>query len=64
MTVKTSEEYVATGGVICPFCESSNIRGASLESSHGHVYQDCECDDCGKEWTDEYVLTGYSPVNS
>lgn len=57
----TPQEYVAYDGIRCPFCESNTAETiGSLESNHGMVFQDCECRDCGKQWTDEYSLTGYS----
>jgi hypothetical protein len=55
----TEAEYSGVGGNCCPFCRSENITGGSVEINNGGAYQTVGCDDCDKEWTDTYALTGY-----
>ena len=57
----TSKEYVDKQGVICPCCQAHSVRGMSeLQHDSCYIWQDCKCDHCNAEWTDEYTLTGYS----
>jgi hypothetical protein len=56
-----SEEYVARGGVRCPYCNRTNIEGdCEVYTDVGMAWQDMSCIDCNAEWVDEYSLTGYS----
>ena len=64
MNQMTPEQYTACGGVRCPFCNSHDIEAGSTTVEQGKIYQDVECNACGKEWTDEYKLTGYVEVNA
>ena len=57
----TNKEYVDYGGNHCPVCLSSDIRSAAqMQHDATNCWQDCKCDNCDAEWTDEYNLTGYS----
>ena len=57
----TSDEYVASQGNKCPACLSVHIRSAGqMQHDVTNCWQDCKCDSCDAEWTDEYNLTGYS----
>lgn len=62
MEKMTNEQYVEAGGICCPYCKCANIRVTSrIETGDTiHAFQDCKCNNCGKEWTEEYVLTGYT----
>jgi len=60
--MKLSEEaiqsYVETGGMDCPYCGSNDLECGRMDIySHG-ASQPCSCNQCGKEWTDDYSLTG------
>lgn len=56
-TTAQVEKYIASGGVICPACGSHDIGGASIGVEAGHAFQNVSCNDCGADWTDEYILT-------
>lgn len=57
----TSNEYVAKHGNECPSCLSVDIRSTeSMQHDEATCWQECKCNDCDAEWTDEYSLTGYS----
>lgn len=58
LTLEQIEKYIDDGGVRCPYCGSENITGSYPETDVGESWQDVECDDCGKEWTDLYRLVG------
>jgi predicted Zn-ribbon and HTH transcriptional regulator len=50
--------YLSLNGTICPFCKSENIGGGDFDTGNTMVFLPIRCDNCGKEWTDEYTLTG------
>lgn len=52
--------YLANQGVRCPFCHSNNIEAGTGEINAGDAFQKVVCNDCEKEWTDEYKLVGFS----
>ncbi len=58
--VMTPEEYAEKGGVLCPACKLGDIEGRQVDISADHAFQQCTCNACHAEWTDEYKLTGYS----
>ena len=56
-----SKEYVAKGGVRCPYCNRTDIEGdGEVSTDVGVAWQNMSCIDCNAEWRDEYTLTGYS----
>lgn len=64
----TAKEYVENDGIVCPFCHTTDGVQAQgkAEVSGTTAFQSVECMEflggCGAEWTDEYVLSNYSPV--
>jgi len=60
ITAATQAQYLYNSGALCPFCDSSNIEAQNLEMDGAQAWSDCTCNDCQKEWKDEYTLTGYS----
>lgn len=56
LTEEQRATYLATRGLLCPFCETDNIEGGSVEVNDGGAMQECNCADCGEEWTDIYKL--------
>ena len=58
LTEQQIAEYLDQGGVICPYCESLNIEGDSVEVDAGGSTQVVTCADCGASWYDCYTLTG------
>jgi len=59
-TAASVDQYVDQSGALCPFCGSSNVEAQNLEMDGACAWSDCTCNDCNKEWKDEYALTGYS----
>lgn len=61
--IEKNEEYIKRGGVICPYCESDNIRPTTRpQESGGDFYQDIVCGDCKKIWTDVYSLIKFEEI--
>jgi NTP pyrophosphatase (non-canonical NTP hydrolase) len=55
------EEYLKNEGGKCPGCGCVSFYTPSApEVSGTAAYQNCRCELCGLEWTDEYTLTGIS----
>ncbi len=51
--------YVRQGGIKCPFCQSAEISGNSVEIDAGTASQEVSCGSCHKSWTDLYSLVGF-----
>jgi hypothetical protein len=49
------QEYLRQGG--CLFCGSPNTEGGSYDYQWPELGQKVRCLDCGRTWTDVYVLT-------
>ncbi len=59
LTERNAEKYVATGGKICPFCESDKVvNDGNIFFLDEGVAQHIRCLNCGKGWRDIYRLTG------
>ena len=56
MTKPDKDRYIADGGVNCPYCQSADIAGESIEIDGKCAYQDISCLACGKKWRDLYGL--------
>jgi transposase-like protein len=57
--VRSSEEYVERNGLVCPACDSESIEAGSIEVEGSAGWCNVFCHDCGSEWVDEFLLTGY-----
>lgn len=55
----TSQEYVEECGDKCPFCHGKNINVLDTWADIGGMSREVECHDCGKLWTENFVLCGY-----
>ena len=54
-----SSKYAFNGGSSCPKCGSENLSSTdSLDHCGDRAYQNCHCEDCNVEFTDEYRLVG------
>jgi hypothetical protein len=59
----TDAQYIAIKGVRCPSCGSSDVSGSHLEVDAGTAFQPMTCSECGANWSDSYVLSGYSDLD-
>lgn len=56
MNREQAAEYLANGGTACPYCKSFNIEADRFD--HDIEGQVVRCNDCDKQWQDNYTLTG------
>ena len=56
----TNDEYVKTRGLLCPVCKSNDNTVNDCEYYGGKHFEYMECYSCGKTWTAEYNLVGYT----
>ena len=60
MSTLTQKEYIESEGLACPVCKlKGNAEGGSVDIDGGAAYQNCNCTECGAEWTDYYQLAGF-----
>lgn len=52
------DNYVKRDCGRCPYCQSHDIVGDSLEVDGNQVTQGVSCSECERSWTDVYTLTG------
>jgi transcription elongation factor Elf1 len=54
LTKEQKEKYLKNGTNLCPFCESSDIVGGSVEIDGAVAWQEVSCSECGEVWQDVY----------
>ena len=52
------KDYMARGGLYCPFCNSDNIDGGHFQADNLEAWRTVVCGDCGEEWTELFDLVG------
>lgn len=55
----TQEEYVASLGIRCPFCNTEEIETSHFDFYDGYAIVDVSCCKCNAEWHETYHLAGY-----
>lgn len=56
----TDEQYVATGGHICPSCRTvGQLTAGRYEADGAEVAFEVACEKCGFHFLDVYRLVGY-----
>lgn len=60
LTQEQADKYLKNGGVRCPYCNSDDISGDSVEVDIGSASQEMFCHDCNATWNDLYTLSGIS----
>jgi len=53
------KRYVRFKGTRCPFCDSTDIVGQSVNIDGGGASQEVGCSACDREWIDLYQLVGF-----
>jgi len=62
LTDEQVSNYLATGGLRCPRCNSSEIEGnGNVELDAGIAWQNIVCNTCEFEWADVYQLVSVDP---
>lgn len=46
----------------CPYCQSTDITGDSIEVDGDGASQHISCSHCHEQWIDTYELTGFQPA--
>ncbi|MDD5547062.1 MAG: hypothetical protein PHO67_07930 [Candidatus Omnitrophica bacterium] len=54
LTSEQVGDYIESGGANCPFCESDQIEGGSIEVDGEIASQNMTCNACDKKWTDNF----------
>lgn len=60
----TDKMYLDKGGGICPFCQSDQIEGGSIDIDGDTAAQRVGCLVCDHEWFDLYKLIGFDPIDT
>lgn len=55
ITKKIQEKYQEDPNH-CPFCGSDDITADQFEAEDRSAWRTVECNDCGKEWREVFVL--------
>ena len=58
LTVGQVRKYCKGNGVSCLFCGSIDLSYGEWDTQDFAVYRNVTCGGCGKEWQDQYKLTG------
>ena len=58
LTKEQEQKYIDHGGVICPYCLSTDITSGHIESDAAIAWAKVSCNCCDKQWQDLYTLTG------
>lgn len=62
---EASDKYVRAWGLICPTCESNDIRAdAQLEVDTATAWGECHCENCGSTWQEIYSLSGIAKLET
>lgn len=60
--IMTDEEYVEAGGLQCPYCRSTNIKGERFDGEGRHVWSEVHCNECEADWVDIYTLASFEKL--
>ncbi len=55
LTLKDVKKYIESSGN-CPYCNSHQIEGGSIEVDSSYAWQKIRCYDCDSRWQDIYQL--------
>ncbi len=53
ITNEQKEKYIATGGLMCPYCGGLNMEITNTSHQIGVIINDIKCEECEGEWTEE-----------
>lgn len=57
------KEYFRYSGNRCPYCGSEKVDAGTRDWDEPYMYQEIMCLDCEKEWSDIYMLIGFTANN-
>lgn len=64
MNPEKAKHYLQKHGLQCPYCDSRDIEGGSMDFEAGEIAQKISCHDCGEMWTDVYRLVAVADADS
>jgi transposase-like protein len=64
MQVEQAKKYLEQRGLACPFCNSWDIEGGSMDFDAGEIAQRISCHECNEQWTDVYKLAAVADSDS
>ena len=64
MKPEKAKEYLEHRGLACPFCDSRDIEGGSMDFEAGEIAQRISCHECNERWTDVYKLAAVADPDS
>ncbi len=56
LTEAQKQNYMVGGANLCPFCESADICGESVDIDEREAWQEVSCNQCYERWRDVYKL--------
>jgi DNA-directed RNA polymerase subunit RPC12/RpoP len=63
LTKDQKTKYLKQRGVRCPHCDSYELQTRMGDRQDDYIIVQVTCGDCGREWKDEYKLTGVFDVD-
>ena len=57
LTEEQKRRYIAVKGTRCPYCGSQDVTVSDMQADGDTAWQAVTCDNCGKNWTDNYNLS-------
>ncbi len=64
MNPEKAKKYLERRGLVCPFCDSWDIEGGSMDFEAGEIVQRISCHECNEQWTDIYKLVAVADSDS
>jgi hypothetical protein len=64
MNPEKAKQYLEQHGCVCPFCNSWDIEGGSMNFEAGEIAQSVSCHKCNEMWTDVYKLAAVADGDS
>ena len=58
LTQKEANDYIAGGGLRCPYCNSDRLETMNHEYYESWIEVDITCGLCGKTWIEQYQMVG------
>jgi transposase-like protein len=64
MNPENAKRYLEMRGLVCPYCDSRDIEGGSMDFDADEMVQRISCHKCNERWTDVYKLVAVADEDS
>ena len=64
MNPEKAKRYLEMRGLVCPYCDSRDIEGGSMDFDAGEIAQRIFCHKCNERWTDVDKLVAVADSDS